>query len=118
MGVRFWGYGAGLEFGAGVEGMGSGQGLASRGLRLLASLGSLSEAGPSSSRVRTSRLIIAFLNSSPGSDVNEEGPDFGWDANAAEAESGWGVEASRGGVCGVLGTRDVSCVYSPIAIFR
>ena len=91
MGVKFLGYGVGLAFGAGAAGMGSGQGLASRGFRLLVSLGSVSEVGPSLSRARTSRLIIAPLNSPPGSDLNEEGSDFGWDVDAAETEGSRGV---------------------------
>ena len=84
----------GFDAEVGTVGIGRGQGLASRGFRLLDSLGSVPGAAHSLSHAHTSRFIIAPLNSSPGSGVNEEGPDFSWDGDAGEAKGRRGVEAS------------------------
>jgi hypothetical protein len=114
--VRFWGYGAGLLSGGAVAG-GNGRrhGLVLRGFRRLASLDSALDG---SSRARTKRLSAAPRTSSMGVGVDKEGLDFNWDGNVIEEEGRRGVAASRGGVSGVFCTRDVFCVYSPIAILR
>ena len=61
---------------------------------------------------------MAPFKISLGLDVEEEGLDFGGDGNVVKEEAGGGITASRGGVGGVLCTRDVSRVYAPIVTLR
>jgi hypothetical protein len=41
---------------------------------------------PTALCVRTRRLMATFLTRSPGSDLNEEGPDVSWDDDGVKAE--------------------------------
>ena len=115
--MRFWGYGAGLlSDEATAGGIGPGQGRASTGFRRLACPGIAPMEGTSLSHERTIRLMAASLTKCPGSDVNEEGLDFGRDGDGVEAAAEGRVMASRGGICRVLGTRNVPRVYNPIVL--
>jgi hypothetical protein len=69
-------------------------------------------------RIHASGLSAACLASSPGSDVNEEGPDFQGDRDVVEEEVAWGVHTPGGGICRVFCAWDISCVYHSIVIFR
>ena len=120
VGVRFWGYGASRLSAETVVGRaGHGRGCASMSFRCLASLCSIVPAPKGAlalSHACTIHLTATSLTMDPGSDVNEERPDFGWDGDRVEAAAEWGVAASQGGVCWVLCTRNVSRVYSSIVL--
>ena len=95
MGVRLGGYGGGaLTDGADAGGTGRGRSLVSGAFRLLGAGGTVCVSGSSPSRARTRRLMAMLLTRTPGSDLNEEGSEVGWDGNGIKAEPEGGVFAS------------------------
>jgi hypothetical protein len=64
---------------------------ASAGLHRFSCLGSGSSVSSIMCCIRASGLSAACLASSPGSDINEEGPDFQGDRDVVEEEVAWGV---------------------------
>ena len=119
MGVSVCGYGVGFWVGRDTAlGMGSSRGLVSKGLCRLGSLCAMIGGASTGSGAQPGHLRVANLADREGPNVDEERMEFGGGVKIVKDESERGVYASRWGVCGVLRTQDVSCVYHPITALQ
>ena len=66
----------------------------------------------------TRHLTTVLLASSPGSDIEEEMPNFTGDSDGAEQEGAGRVDTLGGSIGRILHAWDVLCVYHSVAIFR
>ena len=87
-----------------AEGIGIWHGLGSRTLHCSDTCSSAdhSDGSPSTFCALTKSLMAALLVNSPGSNVEEEGPDLTGDSDWGKYEGMWGVEAAGGSVGWVL----------------